>query len=95
MQLTILPHYPSDRHLAIGEASIVRNISNEKSLIMACPKCGTDIALSGHRIVWLSPLTVTVEPSIVHKGETAQILHDSTNCQAHFFIKNNQILELA
>lgn len=95
MQLTILSHYPSERHLAIGEASIVRTISNEKSLIMACPKCGTDIVLSGHRIFWHDPFTVTVEPSVVHKGETAQILHDSTDCQAHFFIKNSEILELA
>ncbi len=95
MQLTILSHYPSDRHLAIGEASVVRTVLNEKSLIMACPKCGTNIALTGHRVLWHNPFTVTVEPSVVHKGETAQVLHDSPDCQAHFFIKNNQILEVA
>ena len=90
--LTILKNYPYDRHLVIGEASIVITPTKEKSLIMACPGCGVDLALINHTIIWHDENTVTVEPSIQHEkyGEAgSQVMH--FQCGAHFFIKRNVI----
>ena len=61
---------------------------------MACPECGEELGLIDHKIIWHDENTVTVEPSIQHEkyGEAgAQVLH--LQCGAHFFIKNNEILD--
>ncbi len=76
-----------------GEACVLWN-GKEKSLTMGCPGCGEELALSDHKMFWHDENTVTVEPSIQHEkhGEAgAQVLH--FQCGAHFFIKNNEILD--
>ena len=99
LKLTILAHYPADRNLAIGEASKVKKLDGQYTILMPCPKCGIEMLLSHHNINWHTEDVVTVEPSIVcrfpNKVYSAQILHDVDNCQGHFFIKNGEILELS
>ncbi len=99
MKLTILSRYPADRNLVIGEASKVRKTNGEQTLWMPCPKCGTEMILSDHTIMWHDEETVTVEPSLVCEGMNKtysdQILHDVDNCLAHFYIRKNEIQELS
>lgn len=99
MYITILDRYPKDRNLAIGEASKVKKSDGTYTLLIPCPKCGTEMLLSDHNITWHKPNLVTVEPSLVcdniTKSYSAQILHEVENCMAHFFIKKSIIVDLA
>ncbi len=98
MKITILKHYPADRNLAIGEASKVKMCDGKFTLMMPCPKCGVEMLLSDHNVIWHDEDTVTIEPSLVcnaSKTYSAQILHNADNCMGHFFIRNNEIQDLA
>lgn len=55
----------------------------EKSLTIGCPKCGMVHALTEHDITWIDEITVTIDPSIQCTNP---------NCDAHFYIKNNEII---
>ena len=98
MKLKIYQKHPFDNgepaKLSKGEACVLWKSATEKSLTMACPECGEELGLIDHKIIWHDENTVTVEPSIQHEkyGEAgAQVLH--LQCGAHFFIKNNEILD--
>ena len=99
MKLEILSRYPADRNLVIGEASKVKKSDGGYTLMMPCPKCRTEMILLDHNIVWHDEKTVTVELSLVcdaiTKTYSDQILHEVKNCLGHFFIRNNEIQELA
>lgn len=99
MNITILQRYPTDRSLEKGEASKVKKSDGTYTLLMPCPRCGTEMILAGHNITWHKENLITVEPSLVcdaiTKTYSDQILHDIDNCMAHFYIKKNIIVDLA
>lgn len=98
MNLNILVRYPADRDLVIGEASKVKKSDGTYTLLMPCPKCGIEMLLSDHSIIWHKENLVTVEPSLVcnvSKTYTDQILHGVENCMAHFFIRKSIIVDLS
>lgn len=52
--------------LSIGQAVYLWKSGKEKSLTVACPKCGQECSLADHEIEWHDEVTVTVTPSIIH-----------------------------
>ena len=52
--------------LSPGQACYLWKNEKEKSLTIACPKCGQECSLADHEIEWHDDTTVTVTPSVIH-----------------------------
>lgn len=52
--------------LSPGEACYLNRRDEEPTLTLACPKCGQEMSISDHKIIWLTSDMVTVDPSILH-----------------------------